>query len=178
MTLARRDFLTYTLTAAAGIVALPRSGLAVLPNRRTLFIYDPRSLEDLDAEYWVNGWYNPDALARISHFMRDRRNDQTIDMDPGLIDILYAIWQRTGSDRPLHIISGYRSPETNAYLAATRRGVARNSYHMYGKAADIKLPGYSSYALRQIALSLQAGGVGYYPRSDFVHVDTGPIRDW
>ena len=178
MTLARRDFLTCTLTAAAGLVALPQSGFAVLPSRRHLSLYDPRSYVDLHVEYWIDGWYNPDALAQISYFMRDRRNDQTIDMDPSLIDILYAIWQQTGSDQPLQIVSGYRSPETNAYLAATRRGVARNSYHMYGKAADIKLPGFSLYRLRQIALSLQAGGVGYYPRSEFVHVDTGPIRNW
>ena len=178
MTLDRRKFLTCTLTAVAGIVALPQSGLALPPGRRHLSLYDPRSLVDLDVEYWIDGWYNPDALARINHFMRDRRNDQSIAMDPDLIDLLFAIWQRTGSTRPLHIVSGYRSPATNAYLAATRRGVARNSYHMYGKAADITMPEYSTYGLRQIALSLRAGGVGYYPRSDFVHVDTGPVRSW
>ncbi|NBC33861.1 MAG: DUF882 domain-containing protein [Alphaproteobacteria bacterium] len=178
MTLARRDFLTYSLTTAAALTALPRSGLAIPSTRRQLSLYDPRSLASLDVEYWVDGWYNPDGLARISYFMRDSRNDHVIDMDPGLVDILYALWQRTGASDPLHIISGYRSPQTNAHLAATRRGVARNSYHMYGRAADVTLPHYSIYGLREAALSLQAGGVGYYPRAEFVHVDNGPVRDW
>jgi len=178
MTFTRRDFLSYALTAVAALTALPRSGLAIPSTRRQLALHDPRSLARLEVEYWVEGWYNPDALAQISYFMRDRRNDQVIDIDPGLIDILYAIWQRTGAGEPLHIVSGYRSPQTNAWLAATRRGVARNSYHMYGQAADIALPNFSIAGLREIALSLQAGGVGYYPRSEFVHVDTGPVRDW
>lgn len=159
-------------------MALPKSGLAIASGHRQISLYDPRSSTSLDIEYWTQGWYNPDAMAQISYFMRDRRTDQTIAMDPELIDILHALWLRTGAARPLHIISGYRSPETNAYLAATRRGVARNSYHMYGQAADIRLPEFSTHELRGIALSLRAGGVGYYPRSDFVHVDTGPVRSW
>ena len=178
MTLDRRQFLTCSLTTAAMLTVLPKSGLAIPPDHRHLSLYDPRSLTSLSVEYWTQGWYNPDALARISYFMRDRRNDQAVDMDPGLIDVLFALWHRTGAANPLHIVSGYRSPATNALLAATRRGVARNSYHMYGMAADITLPEYSIYGLREIAVSLRAGGVGYYPRSEFVHVDTGPVRSW
>ena len=178
MTLDRRQFLTCSVAAAATLSILPRTGPAIPPSHRSLSLYDPPSLTTLDIEYWVDGWYNPDAMAQISYFMRDRRNDHVIDMDPALIDILHAIWQRTGAASPIHIVSGYRSPATNAYLAATRRGVARNSYHMYGKAADIRLSDVSTYGLREIALSLRAGGVGYYPRSGFVHVDTGPIRSW
>jgi uncharacterized protein YcbK (DUF882 family) len=143
-----------------------------------LSLFDPRRSEALDIEYWTNGWYIPDSMARLNYFMRDWRTDDVIDIDPGLLDILYVLQQRTGSRERLHLVSGYRSPQSNAYLAARSRGVARNSYHMYGRAADITLPDYNLAGLRRLALSLEAGGVGYYPRSDFVHVDTGPVRNW
>jgi uncharacterized protein YcbK (DUF882 family) len=152
--------------------------LALPAARRHLSLFDAHRQQSLSVEYWVEGWYNPDALAQLNFFMRDRRNDAVIEMDTGLIDILYALQQRTGTGEPLHLVSAYRSPETNAYLAARSRGVARNSYHLYGRAADIKLPGYDLYGLRQEAMSLEAGGVGYYPRSGFLHVDNGPVRDW
>lgn len=178
MTVRRRELLCYSAAATLGACLIPKSGLALPAQRRALALYDPRRYETLNIEYWVDGWYVPDAMARINHFMRDWRTDAVIDIDPGLLDILYVLQQRTGSREALHLVSGYRSPQSNAYLAARSRGVARNSYHMYGRAADITLPDYSLAGLRQLAMSLQAGGVGYYPRSDFVHVDTGPVRAW
>jgi uncharacterized protein YcbK (DUF882 family) len=178
MTVGRRDFLALSVTATVAFCAIPRTGLALPASRRGVSLFDPHRRETLSVEYWVEGWYDPDALARLNWFMRDRRNDAAVEMDPGLIDILYAVQQRIGAGEPLHIVSAYRSPQTNAYLAARSRGVARNSYHMYGRACDIEAPGVGVRDLRQVAMSLQAGGVGYYPRSGFVHVDNGPVRDW
>lgn len=178
MTVRRRDFLALSVTATVGLCAIPRAGLAVPADRRTISLLDPHRQQTLSVEYWIEGWYNPDALAQVNYFMRDRRNDAVVEMDAALVDILYALQQRVGTGAPLHVVSAYRSPATNAYLAARSRGVARNSYHMYGRAADITLPDYNLAGLRQVAMSLEAGGVGYYPRSGFVHVDTGPVRDW
>ena len=178
MTVSRRDVLALSMTAIAGICALPRTGLALPASRRAVSLFDPHRQQSLSLEYWVDGWYDPDALAQVNFFMRDRRNDAMIEMDTNLVDILYAIQQHAGSHEPLHVVSAYRSPTTNAYLASHNRGVARNSYHMYGKAADIRLPYFNLTGLRQAAVGLEAGGVGYYPRSDFVHVDTGPVRTW
>ena len=161
-----------SMTGNEPAMATPVSGT------RSLLMHDPRRRTSLNVTYWTDGWYNPDAMAQINYFMRDRRNDQVIEIDPQLVDILHRVQQAAGGLSPIHLISGYRSPATNAYLAARSRGVARNSYHIYGRAADISIPGVSLRGLRNIALSLEAGGVGYYPRSDFVHVDNGPIRNW
>ena len=176
--LRRRRFLSLAVSASAAAIATPNPVVASLGSVRSLNLYDPQRMTGLRVDYFVDGWYNPDALAQIDWFMRDRRTDETINIDPGLLDILSAIQQRSGAGEPINVVSGYRSPSTNAYLAARSRGVANNSYHMYGQAADIRIPDFGVRGLRDIALSLQAGGVGYYPRSDFVHVDTGPVRDW
>ena len=130
------------------------------------------------AEYWRDGWYIPDALERFNHLMRDWRSQESTSIDPRLYDIIWSLQEITGSSEPIHIICGYRSPATNAMRAATNAGVARNSYHVTGQACDLRLPGYQLAGLRQHALGLGAGGVGYYPRSDFIHVDTGPVRSW
>jgi len=178
MTVRRREFLCLSAAVTASACLIPKAGLAIPTQGRALSLFDPRRYEALDIEYWTNGWYIPDAMARLNHFMRDWRTDDVIDIDPNLLDILYVLQQRTGTRERLHLVSGYRSPQSNAYLAARSRGVARNSYHIYGRAADITVPDYNLAGLRQLALSLEAGGVGYYPRSDFVHVDTGPVRNW
>jgi uncharacterized protein YcbK (DUF882 family) len=173
----RRDFITTSIAAAM-------SSLAAAPvranqgNSRYLRLYNPNRLESLSIQYCVDGWYNPDALGRINHFMRDPQTNETVNIDPHLLDILYQLQQHTSPNRFLNILSGYRSAVTNAWMAQRSRDVARNSFHMYGRAADLHLPGYSLHALHEIAVSLNAGGVGYYPRSDFIHVDTGPIRAW
>lgn len=128
--------------------------------------------------YWENGAYVPDAMAAINHVMRDHRSGETHDIDPRLLDQLHALRGLTESSAPYQIISGYRSPATNAMLHANSSGVASRSLHMDGRAIDIRVQGVALPRLRDAALSLQAGGVGYYAASDFVHVDTGRVRRW
>ena len=110
--------------------------------------------------------------------MRDYRANEIKPIDPVLLDQLYALKLKTGTKSPFHVISGYRTPATNAMLRRRSNGVARRSYHTKGKAIDIRLPGYDTHRLRNAALSLRSGGVGYYRNSNFVHVDTGPVRTW
>ena len=179
--LTRRKVLGSALAAGAvaAVAQVPlQEALATSGSRRALSLYDPARRTALQTTYWIDGWYSPDALAQINFFMRDRRNDQVMQIDPQLIDILHTLQTRFGSHLPVHIVSGYRSPATNAYLAARSGAVARNSYHMYGRAADIRIPGVGLRSVRQAAIALQSGGVGYYRYSDFVHVDNGPLRDW
>jgi uncharacterized protein YcbK (DUF882 family) len=135
--------------------------------------------ENLDRRvYYADGRYLPDALKEINHLLRDFRNDEVRPIDPGLLDLLYALQLRTESQYPFEIYSGYRSPETNAQLRRVGVGVARNSLHMQGKAIDIALPGVESNDLFRAAWSLQRGGVGFYGGSTFVHVDVGEVRTW
>lgn len=174
----RRRFLTHAAAAAVGAAAAPRTLFAGTGGRRSLCLYNTHSAERLTAEYWVDGWYNPDARARLNHILRDWRTGEVTEIDPALLDLLHQIQSRTDTTAPLHVVCGYRSPATNARLARTNRGVARNSFHIKGMAVDIRLPDYNLRGLRQLALDLRVGGVGYYPRSGFVHVDTGPVRTW
>lgn len=119
-----------------------------------------------------------DAFAELDHLMRDWRRDETIQMDRKLIDVLIAVQDEVGHEEPITIISGYRSKSTNEMLRRKIRKVAKNSYHIKGMAVDLRIKGMSTGALRQIAMHQRAGGVGYYPRSGFIHLDTGPIRSW
>ena len=134
--------------------------------------------EKLNVPYYERGHVLIDALADIDHILRDHRNGQTHPTDPAMLDILVAMRQRLGSDKPFQVVCGYRSPETNALLASQNGGVAKNSYHMAGKAIDIRMLNRDIASMRAVALDLQAGGVGYYPSSDFLHVDSGPVRSW
>lgn len=127
---------------------------------------------------YYQGGYDPTTLARVNHFLRDFRTDEVHAIDPGVLDTLFAVRSRVGRDDPFHVISGYRSPETNAYLRRHSSGVAKHSLHMEGRAIDVRLPGIPTAKLRDIALTMQRGGVGYYPASDFVHLDTGRVRFW
>lgn len=119
-----------------------------------------------------------DAYAEIDHLMRDWRRDEVITMDRQLIDLLLAVQNEVGFDQPISVISGYRSKTTNEMLRRRMSKVAKNSYHIRGMAVDLRVKGVTPGALRQIALHQKIGGVGYYPRSGFVHIDTGPIRTW
>ncbi len=134
--------------------------------------------ERFDGVYRVGDEYLPEAFAEINYLLRDFRTREMFPMDPRVIDIISLLQRKTGRAHHMEVLSGYRSPRTNAMLNNAGSGVARNSYHMYGQAVDILMPGFRSRKLRQIALDLRAGGVGYYPKSDFVHVDTGKIRSW
>lgn len=134
--------------------------------------------ESFSGVYRVGDKYLPEAFERLSYVLRDFRTNEVFPMDPGIIDILSIIQRKTASTDPMETLSGYRSPKTNAMLRDNTSGVASNSFHMYGQAIDIRIPGYSTSKVRKVAKSLEAGGVGYYPRSNFVHVDTGKVRDW
>ena len=134
--------------------------------------------ECLDTVYFENGHYDPDAMRRVQHVLRDYRNGAQHEIEPGLVDLLDTIRARTGTRQPFHVISGYRSPQTNAMLHEESSGVAAHSLHMEGEAIDIRLADVSLDHLRNAAWSLQRGGVGYYAASNFVHVDVGNVRHW
>lgn len=145
---------------------------------RRLHLVNAHTWDDLDVVYYTHGIYIDENIERLNHLMRDRRANQTTAMDPALYDQLLSVQRVLGTDKPVHILSGYRTPETNAKLRRRSPGVAKYSYHMAGQAADIYIPGIAVQDLQQAALSLQAGGVGVYSKSNFVHIDTGPVRRW
>jgi len=120
----------------------------------------------------------PDSLSEINNIMRDHRSGKIEKIDTELLDTLYLLSQRLKTRSPFHIISAYRSPETNDMLRHNSSGVAKKSMHIYGKAVDVRLPGSNLEELRDAALQLRRGGVGYYPGSDFVHIDVGRYRYW
>jgi uncharacterized protein YcbK (DUF882 family) len=145
---------------------------------RTLSLFNVNTNESLTVTYWSDGAYHRDALNQLNHFLRDSKTGEQTEMDPLLFDVLWHTEEITGFHGTVDVLSGYRSPETNAWLASVSRGVARDSQHMNGNAMDIRFPDVPVFKIRQAARSLQLGGVGFYPRSGFVHLDTGPIRSW
>jgi uncharacterized protein YcbK (DUF882 family) len=149
-----------------------------LTSPRTLSMTNVNSGESINVTYWSNGTYHRDALDQLNHFLRDVKTGEQTEMDPHVLDVLWHTEQIVGFHGTVEILSAYRSPETNAWLASVSSGVAQDSQHMNGNAMDIRMPGVPVYKIRQAALSLQMGGVGFYPRSGFVHIDTGPIRHW
>jgi uncharacterized protein YcbK (DUF882 family) len=154
------------------------NGAPLNASVRQLALYNRRNGETIRPIFFQNGRYRPDAMEAIKQFMRDWRSDGTVDIDPQLVDILWSIQRKLTPNGCIDMVCGYRSPATNAMLRRTNRGVALNSFHMYGRAMDIRIEGLQLRALHQTALSLGAGGVGYYPSSNFVHVDNGPVRQW
>ena len=179
--LCRRSFMKAGALALGGCI-FPQTVLgaaeSIFSAERSLFLYNLHTGESLKTVYWFNGGYLAEALDDINRILRDYRTDEITPIDTGLLDLLHMIHRRMGSQERLHIISGYRSPATNDHLRENSRGVARNSLHMEGKAADIRLPDQNLSALHQAAVALKCGGVGYYPGSDFVHVDVGRVRYW
>ena len=177
----RRRVLAFGLGAAALAIASPLKGaLAAMPQsgERTLGLVSTHTNEKIMATYWRNGAYDKGALKDINHVLRDHRSGEVAAIDPNLLDLLVELHRRAGSRKPFHVISGYRSPKTNAMLASASGGVAKRSLHMDAKAIDIRLHDVALSDLRQAALGMKAGGVGYYKKSDFVHVDTGRVRQW
>lgn len=163
--------------AASGAVqALSRSDPGA--QQRTLSFVHTHTGEQLTARYFIAGRYQPHCLAQVNHLLRDFRTGDVHPIDPALLDLLYALQTCSGCDSPYAVISGYRSPATNAMLRRTTEGVASHSMHLQGRAIDIRLPGYSTQRLGELARGLARGGVGFYARSDFVHVDTGRVRFW
>ncbi len=166
--------------AAAQLVvpAVAMARTTVQLRRRSLKFYALHTGESLTTTYWENGRYIPEELDRVNYVLRDFRANEVKPIDPSLLDLLTRIQYRLSTNEPFQVISGYRSPLTNAMLHANSEGVAVHSLHIEGKAIDISVPGRSLEQLRGAALAQRSGGVGYYPKSDFVHVDTGRVRYW
>ena len=160
-----------------------RSGLQhakAVGDTRTISLHHVHTNEDLTITYKKNGQYDEEALKKINWIMRDWRKNEAIKMDPQEIDLLWEVYQEVGAKEPIHIICGYRSPDTNDMLRRRSKGVARFSQHTLGKAIDFFIPGVPLDKLRATAMRLQGGGVGYYPTSGspFVHLDVGNVRAW
>ena len=149
-------------------------------DTRTLRLYHTHSGDSIEATFKVNGQYDPAVLEKLNYFLRDWRNDETIKMDPRLFDAVWETYRESGSQEPIHIVSAYRSPQTNAMLRRRSKAVAEFSQHMLGKAMDMHYMDVPMSRVREIAMRLQHGGVGYYPTagSPFVHLDVGHVRAW
>ncbi len=145
---------------------------------RRIAMYSGRTGERIETVYWIEGEYIPEAIREINLFMRDWRSGEAIQMDRRTIDIMSASLNLMDTDEPYLLLSGYRSPQTNAMLRSRSRGVARNSLHMLGQAADLRLSGRNTTQMANAALACRAGGVGRYAGSNFVHMDCGPVRSW
>jgi uncharacterized protein YcbK (DUF882 family) len=174
----RRRFLATMAGALPILAASPAVLLADPASTRLLRFSHTHTGERLTVEYFSAGRYLPDALGTVNHFLRDFRTGQVHDIDPQLLDLLHEVMSATGATRPFEVISGYRSPQTNAMLRQRSERVASGSLHMKGQAIDIRLSDVPLVRLRTAALALRRGGVGYYPASNFVHVDTGRVRFW
>ncbi|MGD8106598.1 DUF882 domain-containing protein [Pantoea sp. FN0302] len=168
--------------AAAGLALLPGSALASVSTSRPriLTLNNLHTGETLKTEFFNGQSYDQDELARLNHFFRDYRANKVKNIDPRLFDQLYRLQTMLENRKPIQLISGYRSLATNNMLRgkSKRSGVAKHSYHTLGQAMDFHIEGISLSNIRKAALKMRAGGVGYYPRSNFVHIDTGPVRHW
>lgn len=176
----RRRFLK--AGAALLAAALPGTALATIPPinlpERKLGFYNTHTGEELSTAYWADGDYQAQGLAQIYHVLRDHRSGDVMPIDTKLLDLLHRLSTVLETQNNFHVISGYRSPKTNAGLAAKSNGVAKHSLHMDGLAIDIRIPGRELAQVRRAAISLAGGGVGYYPASNFVHLDVGRVRSW
>ena len=178
----RREFLYTGLVATAGLM-LPGNTLAsCLPSSKgdkSLSFYNTHTGESLNKlVFWSDGKFVHENLDQVNYLLRDFRTGDIHKIDPDLLVLLYSLSRKVDTKHAIHIISGYRSPKTNAALAKASHGVAKHSLHMQGMAIDIRIPGRELKVVRQAALNLRKGGVGYYPSSAFVHVDTGRPRCW
>lgn len=179
----RRDIMKLGAVGSVGLVSmvtplLPSKSVQASQKVWDVSFRQVHTGESFSGAYRVGDKYLPEAFERINYFLRDFRTGDAFPMDPRVIDILSLVQDGTGKGTPLEILSGYRTPKTNAMLRRVSEGVARNSFHMYGQAVDIRMPGFGTRKLSHVAKNLRAGGVGYYPKSHFVHVDTGDIRSW
>ncbi len=167
-----------TAVAAAPTFSNAAGFLRGAGDIRRIRMYSGRTGERLDMIYWIEGQYIKDAVQEVNHFMRDWRSDDVISIDTRTIDIMAASHNLLDVSEPYLLLSGYRSPQTNAMLRRRSRGVAKNSLHMQGKAADLRLSSRSVSQMAAAAQSCRAGGVGKYYGSNFVHMDCGVVRSW
>jgi len=173
----RRWFLQSIACASAGLIVSP-SLLAANHQARELAFVHTHTGERLKIQYSDEYGYLPDGLAEINYFLRDFRTGDVHPIDTGLLDILNELRQGMSKSGVFEVISGYRSPKTNESLRANGSDVAKHSLHMQGRAIDIRLTGVDTSKLRNYCISMERGGVGYYQKSDFIHVDTGRVRSW
>lgn len=175
----RRKWLTLG-GAALGLALLPGVAQATLstPRPRVLVLNNLHTGERLRAEFFDGQTYISEELARLNHFFRDHRANLVKRIDPRLFDQIFRLQLLLDSKKPIQLVSGYRSPQTNSALRERSSGVAKKSFHTKGQAMDFHIEGVALTNIRKAALSMRAGGVGYYPRSNFVHIDTGPLRSW
>lgn len=179
-TFERRRFLrgAGAVCCTLGIVAaFPARATVIAPRRRLQFLHTHTG-ETLTADYFNGGAYNENCLTAVDRLLRDFRTGEIHRIDPRLLDILSDLQDLADRHSTFEVISGYRSPVTNAMLHRKSSGVAEHSQHLLGKAIDVRLTGYSTRRLGEHARSLARGGVGFYPSSDFIHVDTGSVRFW
>ena len=162
-------------TAILGTASFP--ALAHVRERR-LTLQHLHTGEKLRTTYFADGRYIEEELRAVDHILRDWRTGEVKHIDPGLLDLLFLLRLKLETTAPYHVIGGYRSPQTNEMLRRMGRGVAKKSMHLQGKAIDFRVPGRRLALVHKAAVSLRGGGVGYYPRSDFLHMDTGPVRYW
>jgi len=181
----RRRFLQqFAAVSAAGMTGLSTNAYAASESiidsgpDRTLNLYNIHTGETVKSTFWSQGQFIDSEIEMIDMLVRDFRANDVISMDRKLYQDLYELQTRLSPNKPMYIISGYRSPKTNAALRNGSSGVAKKSLHMQGRAIDLRIPGVSHKELHRAALELRSGGVGYYPKSGFVHLDTGRVRRW
>ncbi|MCS7307721.1 MAG: YcbK family protein [Aquificaceae bacterium] len=170
-------FIGFTLMGSSLSFGSLLNSISFREGARSLNLYALNTGESIKTVYWIDGVYIQGALKEIDYLLRDHRSGQVTQIDTNLLDLLYLITSLSEKER-IVVISGYRAPSTNEYLRKRKRGIARESYHTLGKAVDIRIEGMPLTALRDLAIGLRAGGVGYYPKSGFVHLDTGTFRYW
>lgn len=177
----RRRFLkNMTYGSLLALAGTDSTSAAVIhfPSHKALALQNIHTGDKLKLTYFEHGRYIQDALQEISYLLRDYHNDLVHPIDPALLDQLYDLKLSLDTNKPFHIVSGYRSPVTNAKMRRKHHGVAKDSLHMQGRAIDIQIDGVDTRMIRNAALAMRRGGVGYYQRSDFVHLDTGSFRTW
>lgn len=175
----RRKFLK-VLGGVSALTALPNQSFASLhkSKEQSLSLLNLHTGESLSSTFFAEGIFQSNSLTELDFLLRDHRNGQVHSMDKQLIILLHELQQTFGDHKPIHVISAYRSPESNEKLRAKSSKVAKKSYHMQGKAIDIRIPGVPLGELHRASLSKKAGGVGIYSRSDFIHLDIGRVRQW
>lgn len=179
--LSRRNFIK--LLVCSGILSYSsKFALAAIDGialkERSLSLFNPHTKEGFEGIYWCDGDYVSNALNNVNHIMRDIRTNDVKPIDTHLLDLIFSISIKLKPEAPFRVISGYRSQKTNTLLRKRGNGAAKKSYHIKGQAVDIRLPGYRTSVLRRAAYEFKKGGVGYYPKRRFVHIDVGPVRYW
>jgi uncharacterized protein YcbK (DUF882 family) len=165
-------------TAPVLLAASPVEAAPLVGSVRRIALHNINTRESFEGVYWADGNYKPEALKKLDVLLRDHRAKQVCRYDPRLFDLLARVHSTLGSDEPFDVICGFRSRRTNAMARRRSRGVAKESYHTQGMAIDIRLPDTELRGIAETAKAMHSGGVGFYPRSGFVHLDVGPVRSW